>query len=85
MQAQNQKRIQKNNRTVVAISKNMCYTIYNIRLPIERQGYSNGKEGCVRETQEGCPLLLKSVVFETFSKFQKLRQRAEKAFWARWI
>ena len=40
----------------------------------------NGKEGSVRETQEGCPSPLKSEVFDTFSKFQKLRQRGEKTF-----
>jgi len=40
----------------------------------------NGKEGSVRETQEGCPSPLKSIAFETFSKFQKLRQRDEKTF-----
>ena len=40
----------------------------------------NGKEGSVRETQEGCPSPLKSVVFETLKKFQKLRQRVEKIF-----
>ena len=40
----------------------------------------NGKEGSVRETQEGCPSPLKSVVFEAFSKLQKLRQRGEKTF-----
>ena len=45
--------------------------------------YDTGKEGCVRETQEGFPSPLKSVVFETFSKFQKLRQRVENTFSAR--
>ena len=51
-------------------------------LPPRRGGrrLDNGKEGSVRETQEGCPSPLKSVVFETFSKFQKLRQRGEKTF-----
>jgi hypothetical protein len=34
----------------------------------------------VRETQEGCPSPLKSIVFEAFSKLQKLRQRGEKTF-----
>ena len=29
----------------------------------------DGKEGCVRETQEGCPALLKSIVFQNFKKF----------------
>ena len=29
----------------------------------------------MRETQEGCPSPLKSVVFETFSKFQKLYEQ----------
>ena len=51
--------------------------------PAPRRGgrrLDNGKEGCVRETQEGCPLPLKSIAFETFSKFQKLRQRDEKTF-----
>ena len=51
-----------------------------LRLSVKRYICDNGKEGCVRETQEGCPLPLKSVVFETFSKFQKLRQRGEKTF-----
>ena len=46
----------------------------------KRKTRNHGKEGCVRETQEGCPSPLKSVVFETFSKFQKLRQRDEKNF-----
>ncbi len=47
--------------------------------------YDNGKEGSVRETQEGCPSPFKSLVFETFSKFQKLRQRGEKIFSTRCI
>ena len=34
----------------------------------------------MRETQEGCPSPLKSVVFETFSKFQKLSPCVEKTF-----
>ena len=34
----------------------------------------------MRETQEGFPSPFKSVVFETFSKFQKFRQRGEKNF-----
>ena len=38
----------------------------------------------MRETQEGCPLPLKSIVFETFSKFQKLSQRGENTFSTRW-
>ncbi len=38
----------------------------------------------MRETQEGCPSPLKSVVFGTFSKFQKRRQRGEKTFLTRW-
>ena len=51
-------------------------------LPPRRGGRrrDNGKEGSVRETQEGCPLPLKSVVFEAFSKLQILRQRGEKTF-----
>ena len=51
--------------------------------PAPRRGgrrRDNGKEGSVRETQEGCPSPLKSEVFDTFSKFQKLRQRGEKTF-----
>ena len=46
----------------------------------KRKTRNHGKEGCVRETQEGCPSPFKSIVFETFSKFQKLRQRDEKNF-----
>jgi len=38
----------------------------------------------VRETQEGCPSPFKSIVFGAFSKLQKLRQRGEKTFSARW-
>lgn len=34
----------------------------------------------MRETQEGCPLPLKSIVFEAFSEFQKLSQRGKKLF-----
>ena len=61
----------------------MC-VLFFFKLPIKRRIYDNGKEGSVRETQEGCPSSLKSVVFEAFSKLQKLRQRAEKTFSARW-
>ena len=43
----------------------------------------NGKEESVRETQEGCPSPLKSVVFEAFSEFQKLSQRGKKTFTTR--
>ena len=46
----------------------------------KRKTRNHGKEGCVRETQEGCPSPFKSIVFKTFSKFQKLRQRDEKNF-----
>ena len=41
---------------------------------------NHGKEGCVRDTLLGFPSPFKSIVFETFSKFQKLRQRDEKNF-----
>ena len=34
----------------------------------------------MREAQEGCPLPLKSIVFETLKEFQKLRHRVEKVF-----
>ncbi|MBS6309958.1 MAG: hypothetical protein KH842_01750 [Firmicutes bacterium] len=34
----------------------------------------------MRETQEGCPSPLKSIVFEAFSEFQKLSQRGKKLF-----
>ena len=51
-----------------------------MRLSIKWYICDTGKEECVRETQEGCPSLLKSVVFEAYSKFQKLRQRDEKTF-----
>ena len=40
----------------------------------------NGKEGSVRETQEGCPSPFKSIVFGTFSKFQKRKRRGKKYF-----
>ena len=55
---------------------------FNAPLPPRRGGrrLDAGKEGSVRETQEGCPTPLKSVVFEAFSKLQKLRQRGEKTF-----
>ena len=52
----------------------------HLRLSIKWYICDNGKEGSVRETQEGCPSPLKSVVFEAFSKFQKLRQRGEMTF-----
>ena len=45
-----------------------------------RRRLDNGKEGSVRETQEGFPSPLKSVVFETFSKFQKRKRRGKKYF-----
>ena len=61
----------------------MC-VLFFFKLPIKRRIYDNGKEGSVRETQEGCPSPLKSVVFEALKKLQKLRQRAEKTFSARW-
>ena len=34
-------------------------------LSIKRQTLRDGKEGCARETQEGCPAPLKSLVFRT--------------------
>ena len=46
---------------------------------MSRGGYGNGKEGRVRETQEGCPSPLKSFVFETLKKLQK-RERVSKKF-----
>ena len=62
----------------------MC-VLFFFRLPPKGgRVYDNGKEGSVRETQEGCPSPLKSVVFDAFPKLQKLRQRVEKAFSARW-
>ena len=39
------------------------------RLSINLKARENGKEGCVRETREGCPAPLKSTVFQNFSKF----------------
>ena len=51
-------------------------------LPPRRGGrrLDNGKEGSVRETQEGCPSPFKSIVFGTFSKFQKRKRRGKKYF-----
>ena len=51
-------------------------------LPPRRGGrrLDNGKEGSVRETQEGCPSPFKSIAFEAISEFQKLSQRGEKTF-----
>ena len=48
--------------------------------------YYKNEEGCTavwiwaEQVGEGCPSPLKSVVFETLKKFQKLRQRVEKIF-----
>ena len=51
-------------------------------LPPRRGGrrLDNGKEGRVRENQEGCPSPFKSIVFGTFSKFQKRKRRGKKYF-----
>jgi hypothetical protein len=51
-----------------------------MKVPIKWYVCRSGKEGCVRETQEGCPSPLKSIVFEAFSEFQKLSQRGKKLF-----
>ena len=51
-----------------------------MKLSIKWYVCSSGKERCVRETQEGCPSPLKSIVFEAFSEFQKLSQRGKKNF-----
>ena len=51
-----------------------------MKLSIKWYVCSNGKEGCVREAQEGCPPPLKPIVFEAFSEFQKLSQRGKKLF-----
>ncbi len=37
----------------------------------------NGKEGSVRETQEGCPSPLKSIDFGTLKKFQNRKRRGK--------
>ena len=36
-----------------------------VRLSIKWWVFRSGKEGCARETQEGCPAPLKSIVFRT--------------------
>ena len=51
-----------------------------MKVPIKWYVCSSGKEGCVREAQEGCPSPLKSIVFEAFSEFQKLSQRGKNFF-----
>ena len=60
--------------------KNAAKTNSSGGLLVKRENCDCGKEGRVRETQEGCPSLFKSIVFETFSEFQKLKQRNEKIF-----
>src|SRR5699024_1713655 len=44
----------------------------DLRLSINPKEPDNGKEGCARETQEGCPALFKSYSFKTFIKVLKL-------------
>ena len=66
--------------------KNAAKTNDSGSLLVKRENCDCGKEGRVRETQEGCPSLFKSIVFETFSEFQKLKQRNEIIFSFRcWI
>ena len=57
--------------------KNAAKTNDSGGLLVKRENCDGGKEWRVRETQEGCPALFKARVFETSSKFQKLKQRYE--------
>ena len=51
-----------------------------LRLSINREMQENGKEGCARGTQEGCPAPFKSVDFRTFESSEILSNLSKRIF-----